>query len=101
MNDPQILDELDERGRTAGRDLLHRADSRTRPGFDTDLAAALPASAPDPRHHARRPLLAHVAVAAAVAAQVGAAFVEYVVVLLLVSVISAIAVTTISSSSLA
>lgn len=73
MNDPQILDELDERGRTAGRDLLHRADSRTRPGFDTDLAAALPASAPDPRHLDRRPLLALVAVAAAVAALVGAA----------------------------
>ena len=73
MNDPQILDELDERGRTAGRDLLHRADSRTRPGFDTDLAAALPASAPDPRHLDRRPLLAVAAVAATVAALVGAA----------------------------
>ena len=41
MTDPQIFDQLDERGRAAGRTLLERAGARTRPGFDTDLAAAL------------------------------------------------------------
>jgi hypothetical protein len=73
MNDPQILDELDERGRTAGRTLLERAGARTRPGFDPDLLAALPPSVPAARHLDRRPLLAVASVAAVVAALVGAA----------------------------
>jgi hypothetical protein len=73
MTDPQTIDQLDERGRRAGRELLQRADTRPRPTFDPDLAGIVPSAGRPPRHLDRRPLLAAASVAAVVAALVGAA----------------------------
>lgn len=73
MTDPHTIDRLDERGRAAGRDLLHRADSRPRPTFDPDLVVEVASTRPRSRPFDRRSLLAVASVAAVVAALVGAA----------------------------
>lgn len=73
MTDPHTIDQLDERGRAAGLDLLRHADRRPRPTFDPDLAVDVPSAGRRHRSLDRRPLLAVASVAAVVAALVGAA----------------------------